>query len=70
MAGYKNVTANNPKEEEEEENLEGNRKHLATKPIGGSCGWVKESVARACSEKGVGLDGYAKVLSNEPEEEE
>ena len=35
MAGYANRTANNPKEEEEEENPEGNCKQPATNPIGG-----------------------------------
>ena len=38
MAGYKTVTENDPKEEEEEENLEGNCKQLETNPIGGSRG--------------------------------
>ena len=38
MAGYATGTANNPKEEEEEKTLEGNRKQPATNPIGGSRG--------------------------------
>ena len=45
MTGYKNVTENDPKEEEE--NLEGNHKHLAMNQIGGSRGWEKEIAARA-----------------------
>ena len=70
MARAKNGTENNPEEEEEEENLERNRKQPETNPIGGSCGWEKERVARARSEKRRNLDGYATGLSNEPEEEE
>ena len=35
MNGYTTGTANSPEEEEEEENAEGNRKQLATNPIGG-----------------------------------
>ena len=38
MTGYKTGKATNPKEEEEEEILEGNRKQPATNPIGGSRG--------------------------------
>ena len=41
MAGYVTGTANDPEEEEEEKNSEGNRKQLATNPIGGSRGWEK-----------------------------
>ena len=41
MVRYKTGTENDPKEEEEEENLEGNRKQPATKPIRISCGWGK-----------------------------
>ena len=67
MAGYKTGTAKDPEEEEEEENLEGNLKQPATNPIGGSCGWEKESVARACSERAGNLAGYATGLSNKPE---
>ena len=52
MAGYKTKTENDHEEEEEEENSEGNRKQLATNPIGGSRGWEKEIAARARSEKG------------------
>ena len=70
MAGYATGTENDPKEEEEEENLEGNRKQPATNPIGGSHGWEKESAARASSERAGNLVGYATGLGNEPEEEE
>ena len=70
MAGYRTGTENDPEEEEEEENSEGNRKQPETNPIGGSHGWEKEIVARACSEKRGNLAGYATGLSNEPEEEE
>ena len=59
MARYKNGTENNPKEEEEKENLEENCKQPATNPIEGNYG---ESTLR----KGGNLDGYATVLSNEP----
>ena len=41
MAWYVMGTANDPKEDEEEKNSEGNRKQLATNPIGGSRGWDK-----------------------------
>ena len=70
MAGYVTVKTNDPEEEEEEENLEGNRKQPATNPIGGSRGWGKESAARACSERVGNLAGYATGLTNKPEEDE
>ena len=41
MAGYATGTANDPKEDKEEENTEGNCKQPATNPIGGSRGWEK-----------------------------
>ena len=41
MTRYATVTANDPEEEEEEENLEGNCKQPATNPSEGSCGWEK-----------------------------
>ena len=69
MAGYATGTATDPKEEEEEDNLEGNHKQPATNSIGGSCGWEKESAARTCSERAGNLAGYATGLANEPEEE-
>ena len=70
MAGYKTGTEKYPKEEEEDENLEGNLKQPETNPIRGSCSWEKESEARARSEKGGNLDGYATGLLNELEEDE
>ena len=70
MAGYATGTANEPKEEEEEENAEGNRKQLATNPIGGSHGWAKESAARARPERAGNLDGYATGIGNNPKEDE
>ena len=51
-------------------NSEGNPKQRSTNPIGGSCGWEKESAARARSERAGNLAGYSTVLANEPEEEE
>ena len=39
-------------------------------PIGGSCGWVKESATWARSKRAGNLDRYATGLSNKPEEEE
>ena len=41
MDRYATGTANDPEEEDEEENLEGNCKQLATNPIGESCGREK-----------------------------
>ena len=41
MSRYVTGTANDPKEDEEEENSEGNRKQPETKPKGGSRGWEK-----------------------------
>ena len=38
MSGYKTGIENYPEEEEEEVNLEGNRKQLETNPIRGSHG--------------------------------
>ena len=70
MGGYKTRTENNPKEEEEEEILEGNRKQLEKNPIGRSHGWEKESAARARSKRAGNLAGYATGLSNETEEDE
>ena len=70
MVEYKTGRENNPEEEEEEGNLEGNRKQPETDPIGGSRSWEKESAARALSEKAEDLDGYATGRTNEPEEEE
>ena len=70
IEGYRTGTENDPEEEEEEENSEGNRKHPATKPIRGSCGWKKESAARAHLERAGKLAGYATGLPNKPEEEE
>ena len=70
MEGYATGTANDPKEEEEEENPEGNSKHLATNPIGGSRGWEKESAARACSERAGNLARYATGIANDLKEKE
>ena len=63
MAGYTMGIANNPGEEEEEENLEGNRKQPETNPIGGSRGCEKEIVAKARSERVGNLAGYATGLA-------
>ena len=62
MAGYATGTSNGPNEEEEEKNVEGNRKQPATNPIGGSHGWEKGSVARARSERAGNLVGYVMGL--------
>ena len=70
VAGYKTGTENDPEEQEEEENSEGNRKQPATKPIRGSRGWEKESVARERSERAGKLVKYATGLTNKPEDEE
>ena len=67
MAVYKTRIENDPKEEEEEENLEGNCKQPATNPIGGSRVWEKEILARARSERVGNLAGYATGLANDPE---
>ena len=67
MAGYATGTSNKPKEEEEEENAEGNRKQPATNPIGGSHSWAKESATRARSERAGNLAGYATGIENYPE---
>ena len=70
MARYNTGTGNNPGEEEGKVKSEGNCKQSGTKPIGRSRGWEKESAARARSERVGNLYGYARRISNKPEEEE
>ena len=43
LSGYATVIANKPKEEEEEEYAEGNRKQPARKPVGGNQGWENKN---------------------------
>ena len=70
MAGYATGTANDPKEEGEEENAAGNRNQPARNSIGGSHGLAKESMTRASSQRVGNLDGYATGMANEPVEDE
>ena len=70
MAGYTMGTANDPKEQEEEENEEGNCKQPARNPEGGSHGWEKESAARAHLQRAGNLDGYVTGMANKTDEYE
>ena len=70
MVGYATEKVKDPKEKEEEESTEGNHKHPARNPVGGSHSWEKESAARARSQRSKNMAGYATGMTNKPEEDE
>ena len=70
MVGYGTEKVKDPKEKEEEESTEGNHKHPARNPVGGSHSWEKESAARARSQRSKNMAGYATGMTNEPKEDE
>ena len=68
LAGYAVGTANEPKEDKEEENASGNCKKPARNPVGGSHGWEEESAARAHLQMAGNLAIYATGTENDPED--